>query len=666
MIRKHFIGVALLIVILSVFTGETARAQYDKQQFFYRGQYMLFDGKYQQAIENFNRLIQLDASLYEAYFFRGIGKYNLGDFLGAKADFDRSLAINPVYTMAYHYRAITLSRLGQYDNALQDLREAVDLRPSYNGLYFSRGVTYLMSQQFELAEQDFNRFIRHEPRVSEAYLNRGACYLYLKDTVKALQDYNTAVLLNKFDPEGYIRRSRVYVMKEDYDHALMDLDQALTLDSTNSFAYFNRALVRFNQQDWYGALEDFENVLKEDPGNALTLYNRALVRTQIGDYNNALDDYDRVININPNNVLAFYNRAAVFIELERYNDALNDYDRAIQLYPDFANAYMNRSYVKNKLGRFAAAQSDYNIAQAKVNEYKSRLGDTTYSAFADTTQRFDKLLALDADFAKKDFNNELLQYRDVDIRLKPLYKLLAGSQESGLALEQRYYYDKLEHFLGNQAIAMSLGVEAPEYDEESVSFQKDQLDTRISNDANNADLYFARAILDFQGKLFNASLASYNQAVQLNPENPFYYVNRAALQSEMIEFISSMDNNVQMLTLDDAGTTRTRVQDQSRREYDYSGAIDDLKKAASLAPDFAYIYYNLGNLYCLSGDLPESINNYTKAIDLYPYLAEAYYNRGLIQIYLKEKEKGCMDISTSGELGIKDAYSVIKKFCVTE
>ena len=80
-------------------------------------------------------------------------------------------------------------------------------------------------------------------------------------------------------------------------------------------------------------------------------------------------------------------------------------------------------------------------------------------------------------------------------------------------------------------------------------------------------------------------------------------------------------------------------------------------------PAFPYIYFNLGNLYCLSQDLPESINQYSKALDLYPALAEAYYNRGLVLIYLKDKEKGCIDLSKAGELGIKDAYSVIKKYC---
>ena len=135
------------------------------------------------------------------------------------------------------------------------------------------------------------------------------------------------------------------------------------------------------------------------------------------------------------------------------------------------------------------------------------------------------------------------------------------------------------------------------------------------------------------------------------------------MQAETIDFISSMENNVQTLSLDNSRTARARVQERSYRQYDYTPAIHDLTKAASIMPAFPYIYFNLGNLYCLSQDLPESINQYSKALDLYPALAEAYYNRGLVLIYLKDKEKGCIDLSKAGELGIKDAYSVIKKYC---
>jgi lipoprotein NlpI len=91
-----------------------------------------------------------------------------------------------------------------------------------------------------------------------------------------------------------------------------------------------------------------------------------------------------------------------------------------------------------------------------------------------------------------------------------------------------------------------------------------------------------------------------------------------------------------------------------------------MKAAAAIVDDMPYVYYNLGNLYCLSSEHINSIDNYTKAIELYPYMGDAYFNRGLVLIYLKDKEKGCIDLSRAGELGVQDAYGVIKKYCEDE
>ena len=108
------------------------------------------------------------------------------------------------------------------------------------------------------------------------------------------------------------------------------------------------------------------------------------------------------------------------------------------------------------------------------------------------------------------------------------------------------------------------------------------------------------------------------------------------------------------------------MKDQVVRMYDYSDAVQDLKAAVEILPDLPYLYFNLGNLYCLSSEHVVSIENYTKAIELYPYMGDAYFNRGLVLIYLKDKEKGCIDLSRAGELGVQDAYSVIKKYCENE
>lgn len=641
-----------------------AKAQYDLNQFFYRGQEALMEGRYADAITSFNVITQLDDSLYEAFFFRGIAKYNLGDFLGAKKDFDTALDKNPLYTPAYHYRAITLSRLGKNEEALADLQEAISLRPSYSGLYFSRGVTYFLSQRFEEAVKDFDRFLVFEPKVADAYLNRGACYLYLGDTLKALDDYNKAIKLNKFDPESYIRRSRVRSMMKENDMAVDDLNQAIALDSANTFAYFNRAIIKYETRDFKGALADLDKVLQFEPDNALTLYNRALLRTQTGDFNRALQDYDAVLNINPENVLVYYNRAAVFYQLGRYQDALEDYTQAINLYPDFAKAYMNRSFVKEKLGQYASAAEDYQIAQQKISKYQHLASEDRDSEFfADTTVQYDRLLALDADFARKEFNDELLQHKNVDITLMPLYKFtLSETENSNMAFEHRYEDERYLDFLESVPVNIELTNVRKALSESSKALLSNAFSNYLGGEKKDVAM-FLKALLEAENNKYNDAILSYGQAIDYNPGQVFYYFNRGVLQSEMIDFISSVGTNVRVLTMDDQGITRARVQNEPSKTYDYSAAINDMKIVAGLYPEFPYTYYNMGNMYCRSGELPEAISQYDKALELYPYIGEAYYNRGLVLIYLKDKEKGCLDLSKAGELGIKEAYNVINRYC---
>ena len=189
-----------------------------------------------------------------------------------------------------------------------------------------------------------------------------------------------------------------------------------------------------------------------------------------------------------------------------------------------------------------------------------------------------------------------------------------------------------------------------------------------------AEEYFLRALYEYVQKQYNASLSYYGQAIEGAEKESgvarlfeaFYYMNRGVLRAEMIEFIASIESNVSVLSMDDSGNTRARVKDQVVRQYDYSDAVSDLKKAQEIVPDLPYVYYNLGNLYCLSSEHISSIENYSKAIELYPYMGDAYFNRGLVLIYLKDKEKGCIDLSRAGELGVQDAYSVIKKYCEDE
>ena len=621
-------GITGVLLALALTIGAGSRAQYDRDYFYYVGRSFMIDNNFEDAIRTLNILLRFDDDAYEGYFLRGIAKYNLDDLLGAEADFTTAIEKNPVFTTAFTYRAITRSRLGNYDDALSDFAEAIELRPDLPNAYYSRGVTRLLNQQFREAIDDFDKFIRQENKVSDAYLNRGVCYLYLKDTTQAYADFETAIRTNRENPTSYNRRGELEMKQQRYKEAEADFDMAIRCDSNYLLSYFNRAIVR----------------------------------SQIGDYNRALEDYDKVAFYSPENVLVYYNRAGIQAQLGNIESAVEDYSKAIELYPDFANAYLNRSRLRYLLKDESGSRRDRDIAQRKIAEYKTRLSDSTYSIYADTTHRFDRLLSFDANVAGSTFGRIASKSADNRLALLPLFRFTLRTPDSLSTVTAGRYHSQREADFRRRIDNRYLTLTARESNVPADSLV--MLDKRYARElmAEPAswELLFQRGITQTLIKQYTNAVGTFTSAIDQYPANPFLYLNRSTTRAEMIDFISSIDNSYQRITIE--SDPAKRLQNSQSRTYNYDEAIADLNKAAKLYPDFPYTYYNRANLMALSGKLPEAYNDYTKAIELNPAFAEAYYNRGLVQIFMKDTRKGCLDMSKAGELGIPEAYEILKQY----
>ncbi|MBQ4279572.1 MAG: tetratricopeptide repeat protein [Rikenellaceae bacterium] len=651
----------LTLLMLGLWCSDL-QAQLNKEYFYYVGRGQLIGNRYREAIETLNMLIKADPKGYEAYFMRGIAKYNLDDLIGAEADFTSAIQYNPVYTLAFQYRAITRSRLGNYDDALKDFREAINLRPDRPGAYYSRGVTYLLSHQYEKAIADFDQFIKHESRVAEAYLNRGTSYLYLKDTTRAFEEYNLAIRTNRENPDGYNRRGSIYMMRGQTEQALADFDKAVSCDTTYVPSYFNRALAYSALNRPMQTLADFDRVIALDSTSSLAYFNRAIVRSQIGDYNRALEDYDMVARYSPNNVLVYYNRASLQSQLGNLEEAIADYSRAIELYPDFANAYLGRARLRYLTRDVEGSREDQATAASKIAEYQARLRDSTfsYSAYADTSRRFNQLLAFDVESGNR---FERIASNENEIALLPLFKFTLTNEGMARATdpETRHYMQRTYDFIGQiDSLHLALTNGPSDIPADSLVARDRRLGQALDTRIATWQKLFERGVTQSLIRQYTGAIASYTAAIEANPSNPFLYINRSTTQCEMIDFISSIDNSYHRISVEKDPVNR--LNNPATRTYNYDEAIGDLNKAAKLYPGFAYIYYNRANLQCLSGNLPEALDDYTRAIELDPGFAEAYFNRGLVQIYLKDTRKGFLDISKAGELGIPEAYTVLRRY----
>jgi tetratricopeptide (TPR) repeat protein len=638
-------------------------AQYNRDYFFYVGRKQMMENDFKEAIRTLNVLLHFDDKAYEGYFLRGIAKYNLDDLLGAEADFTEAIEKNPVFTTAFTYRAITRSRLGNYDDAISDFREAIELRPDLPNPYYSRGVTRLLNQQFKEAIEDFDSFIRYEKKVADAYINRGVCYLYLKDTLRAYSDFDMGIRTNRESPMGYNRRGVLYLQQNRLAEAEQDFDMAVKCDSMLPMSFFNRALVYNETNRPIQSLADLDRVIQLDSTNSITYFNRAIIRSRIGDYNRALDDYNKVAEYSPDNVLVYYNRALLYQQLGNIERAKADYTKAIELYPDFANAYLGRSYLRHLLRDYKGARSDKQIAERKIAEYKSRLSDTTYSIYADTTRRFDKLLSFESKLAGSSFERiSSRRTNDEKMALLPLFKFTFSQDSTAqTATTKKFHSQRAEDFLkrlDNPLLTISCR-ESNLLPDSIVAINR-RMKSKVRTSNATFEELFQLAISESSVKQYTNAVNTYTSAIQIAPTNPFVYLNRATTQAEMIDFISSIESAYQRISIE--SDPARQLHNRTTRTYNYDEAIADLTKAIKLHPGFAYAYYNRANLLALSGKLPEAFEDYTKAIELNANFAEAYYNRGLIQIYMKDTRKGCLDISKAGELGIEDAYEVLKQY----
>jgi tetratricopeptide (TPR) repeat protein len=153
-------------------------------------------GRYEEALEESNRSIQLCPTLAEAWNNRGIAHHNVGKIEQAISDYTKALELNPNFQEALNNRGSAYAKSKQTDRSIADYSRAISLNPSFAEAYNNRGNTYASSGQFTQAIADYSRAIKYNAKLSQAYGNRALNYAALGRQREAQKDLVTAARLN--------------------------------------------------------------------------------------------------------------------------------------------------------------------------------------------------------------------------------------------------------------------------------------------------------------------------------------------------------------------------------------------------------------------------------------------------------------------------------------
>jgi len=83
--------------------------------------------KYKEALEDFNKAVELDPYSADIYNYRGMTKYFLEDYQGALADFNKTIELQPDYAEAYNLRGVVKGELNDNKGACEDWEKSFEL-----------------------------------------------------------------------------------------------------------------------------------------------------------------------------------------------------------------------------------------------------------------------------------------------------------------------------------------------------------------------------------------------------------------------------------------------------------------------------------------------------------------------------------------------------------
>ncbi|HZX47703.1 MAG TPA: tetratricopeptide repeat protein, partial [Nitrospirota bacterium] len=152
--RLIFPGLALLVIVLSILTvnrnfawkddlslwsDAVAKSPMSARAHDNLGLAWIGVKKYDLAIDEFDKTLELNPEYYLAYYNSGVAYHLQGDLERAKVAYENSLKINPAYFRSYYNVGIVYKSLGELDMAVSSYDKAISIDPRHPFVYNNLG-----------------------------------------------------------------------------------------------------------------------------------------------------------------------------------------------------------------------------------------------------------------------------------------------------------------------------------------------------------------------------------------------------------------------------------------------------------------------------------------------------------------------------------------------
>jgi tetratricopeptide (TPR) repeat protein len=277
-------------------------------------------------------------------------------------------------------------------------------------------------------------------------------------------------------------------------------------------------------------------------------------------------------------------------------------------------------------------------------------------------------------------------------------KLATLSQINGLRIPDDYPFeamDRLRERYLNIALSDVVLPTLPKKAQEITIAEKLAANeaTLVREEELTAQKWFERGYVLAKSNNFEEAIKSFTKAIQIDPANPYSYLNRGSAKgnnNELDEAIADIDKAIHLKSgfaeafyyrglaygkkteftkaIEDFTTAIDLKADYSNAYYsrgltyskvdEYDKAISDLTEAVRLEPNYVDAFYTLAVAYSSKSEHSKAITSFTEAIRLKPEKVETYYGLGVSHLHSGNYDEAIARFTQAIQLKVDfaDAY----------
>lgn len=322
-------------------------------------------------------------------------------------------------------------------------------------------------------------------------------------------------------------------------------------------------------------------------------------------------------------IQSLYDRGTNRFNSGDYTGAIEDFNQIIRINPSLGVVYYLIGLAYSELEQYPVAIKYYNES--------IRLYPTLFSAYIERSFAYNNLSKFKKSLQDLEkfpilFHNEFRFY------------ICRGYANYGLKHYKQAIQDFQQAILLNPDISQSLNSLMTSlliketnfcFEQNDYSGAIENLNQAINLNPDNYFFYFYRSMVYQKQNDYNMTIEDLNQAINLNTHNYKLYRYRGAICLEQNDYCGAIENLTEAINLNPDDTElygfRSRIRDLAG---DVLGAIEDIERAININPSIAEYYFDLGCYLEEIEDFQRAIENYTKALEINPYLTPALFYRG--------------------------------------